>query len=63
MLLDFDSIIPDYTGSPPTRAHIVLGVIFPLHILAVTLVCARVLVKAKLRKLGVEDALIVMALV
>lgn len=63
MLLNFNSVIPDDTASPQTRARIVLGVIFPLHVLAITFVFARVLVKAKLRKLGVEDALIVLALV
>lgn len=63
MLLNFHSDDFDDITAPPTRAHIVLGLMFPLHILAVIFVTARILVKAKLKKLGVEDVCIVIALV
>ncbi|KAL0631479.1 hypothetical protein Q9L58_009657 [Maublancomyces gigas] len=48
---------------PPTRAHIVLGGILPLHSLMLLMVGARILVKSKLGKLGIDDFLIVCAMI
>ncbi|KAL0638667.1 hypothetical protein Q9L58_002245 [Maublancomyces gigas] len=57
MFLNFDN-----NGSidiaPPSRAHFVLGVASSAYIVALTFVSARVLVKAKLGKFGLEDVLI-----
>lgn len=61
MLLDFDSSNDPYVASPPTRAHFILGLMFPLLIIALLFVFMRVSVKAKLGKLGVEDVFIVFA--
>lgn len=60
MLLDFVS--NNYSDvSRTTRAHFILGLMFPLLIVTVLLVFMRVLVKAKLGKLGLEDVFIVFA--
>lgn len=49
--------------TPATRAYLVLGVNYSLFLLAFLFVSARILVKAKLRKLGREDVLIVFSTV
>lgn len=62
MALNFTTGIDDAThknGPPETRAHLVLGVNYALLAVAVLVVSSRILVKAKLRKLVMEDSLIV----
>lgn len=61
MSLDFSQTAND--AAPPTRAHVILGVLIPIQILALFTVSARILVKAKLGRLGAEDLLIVIAAV
>lgn len=62
MLLDFESANPN-DANLQTRAPTVLGVIIPLHVLALVVVSARILVKTKLGKLGADDLFIGIALV
>lgn len=61
MLVNFDSNTP--LDGHPSRAPVVLAVMIPVYIIALILVAMRVLVKGKLRKLGVEDVFIVIATV
>lgn len=61
MFLNFDSGTLTDSAPPPTRAPLVLGVGFSLQIIVVFFVSARIIVKAKLGKLGVEDVLIIIA--
>lgn len=66
MIIDFTGGVESATqnnGSPETRAPMVLGINYTLLSIAVLIVSSRILVKAKLRKLAVEDAFIVAATV
>lgn len=60
MLLNYTSDALSSVGHS-TRAPLVLGVTFPLHLLALLCVSARILVKIKLGKFGREDMLIIIA--
>lgn len=61
MLLNFDSGTPVDGAPSHTRAYLVLGVGFSLHIVTVFIVSARIMVKVKLGKLVMEDVLIIFA--
>lgn len=63
MLIHYTSGQDPTTYRAPTRAPIVLGVGYSLLSLSVVIVSLRIIVKARLGKLAIEDALIVMATV
>lgn len=63
MLLNYRSEDgPNFTD-PPTRAHVVLAIALPIYALTLFIVGARILVKTKLGKLGVDDLLIGISMV
>lgn len=49
--------------SPASMAPVFLGVCYSLSTIAVTMVTCRILVKAKLKKLAIEDLLIIISTV
>lgn len=62
MLINYTTADPLHT-SPPSRAPLVLGVNYALLFVVMLFVGARLVVKGKLGKLGIEDVLIVISTV
>lgn len=60
-------MLPNYQSNdspnPSTRAHLVIGIALPFYVLTFLMVSARILVKSKLGKLGVDDFLIGISMV
>lgn len=63
MYFNFTTDLAPNGGTPPTRAHLVLGVNSPLLAVVILVVTSRIFVKARLGKLAFEDGLIVLSTV
>lgn len=63
MLIHYTTEQDAVKGSPPSMAPLVLGVNYSLLAIASVMVGCRILVKAKLGKLAIEDGLIVLTTV
>lgn len=63
MLINYTTEEDASPDAPDSLAPLVLAVCYSLSTVAVTMVGCRILVKAKLRKLGAEDVLIVISTV
>ncbi|KAL0638697.1 hypothetical protein Q9L58_002275 [Maublancomyces gigas] len=59
MLLDYTTTQTDLDPNPPSRVPLALAVNIPLIAIAVLVVTLRLIVKGRLKKLAIEDALIV----
>lgn len=61
MFLNFNTDGSDPSGPPPSRAAMILGIDYVLLFIALVFLSARIFVKAKLGKLGLDDVLIIIA--
>lgn len=59
MLIGYTTTRTDLEPSPPSRVPLTLAVNIPLLAIAVLVVTLRLIVKGRLKKLAIEDALIV----
>lgn len=59
MLIDYTTTRTDIESSPPSRVPLTLAINIPLLVIAVLVVTLRLIVKGRLKKLAIEDALIV----